>query len=109
MRTIHQGPRAPSPDSQAEYTQAIRPRYLPFFENALAFGGSPYTGLDANCLWSRLNASSYAAIFAASSLELRNGFLRPVIIVSFPSLWFTRTHGAKDWHCTCGSATDRYA
>ncbi len=45
MRTIHQGPRAPSPDSQAEYTQAIRPRYLPFFENALAFGGSPYTGL----------------------------------------------------------------
>ena len=45
MRTIHQGPRAPSPDSQAEYTQAIRPRYLPFFENALAFGGSPYTRL----------------------------------------------------------------
>ena len=47
MRTIHQGPRAPSPDSQAEYTQAIRPRYLPFFENALAFGGSPYTLLGA--------------------------------------------------------------
>ncbi len=45
MRTIHQGPGTPSPDSQAEYTQAIRPRYLPFFENALAFGGSPYTRL----------------------------------------------------------------
>src|SRR6266508_2555675 len=43
MRTIHQGPGAPSPDLQAEYTQAIRPRYLPLFENALAFGGSPYT------------------------------------------------------------------
>src|SRR6266852_399374 len=51
MRTIHQGPGAPSPDSQAEYTQAIRPRYLPFFENALAFGGSPYTWLDRRSLF----------------------------------------------------------
>src|SRR6266498_3020240 len=49
MRTIHQGPGAPSPDLQAEYTQAIRPRYLPFFENALAFGGSPYTRLGVAC------------------------------------------------------------
>ena len=37
------GPGAPSPDSQAEYTQAIRPSYPNFFETALAFGGSPYT------------------------------------------------------------------
>src|SRR5688572_25533154 len=41
------GPGAPSPDSQAAYTQAIRPLYPTFFENALAFGGSPYTLLDS--------------------------------------------------------------
>src|SRR5262245_62423124 len=46
MRIIHQGPRASSPDSQAEYTQAIRPRFCLLLENALQFGGSPYTGLD---------------------------------------------------------------
>src|SRR5215510_156969 len=45
MRIIHQGPRASSPDSQAEYTQAIRPRFCLLLENALQFGGSPYTGL----------------------------------------------------------------
>src|SRR5688572_31612773 len=42
------GPGAPSPDSQAAYTQAIRPLYPTFFENALAFGGSPYTLLGGN-------------------------------------------------------------
>ena len=42
------GPGAPSPDSQAVYTQAIRPRYQSFFETALAFGGSPYTLLDGS-------------------------------------------------------------
>ena len=47
MRIIHQGPRASSPDSQAEYTQAIRPRFCLLLENALQFGGSPYTGLGA--------------------------------------------------------------
>ena len=44
------GPGAPSPDSQAEYTQAIRPCYPTFFETDLAVGGSPYTLLDDGVL-----------------------------------------------------------
>ena len=44
------GPGAPSPDSQAEYTHAIRPCYQTFFEAALACGGSPYTLLAGSFL-----------------------------------------------------------
>ena len=49
------GPGAPSPDSQAEYTQAIRPRYPTFFETAWAFGGSPYTLLEGNKMYAIQN------------------------------------------------------
>src|SRR5262245_66514749 len=61
MRIIHQGPRASSPDSQAEYTQAIRPRFCLLLENALQFGGSPYTGLGGHRLRARVDRSTALA------------------------------------------------
>jgi len=67
MRTTIR-PGAPSPDSQAEYTQAIRPCYPTFFEAALAFGGSPYTLLE--CIDAALELG-HAFVDLGSSLKFK--------------------------------------
>src|SRR5215831_6885690 len=69
MRIIHQGPRASSPDSQAEYTQAIRPRFCLLLENALQFGGSPYTGLGKPQLRQRSERISPTCVRDDAQLE----------------------------------------
>src|SRR5262245_5588494 len=68
MRIIHQGPRASSPDSQAEYTQAIRPRFCLLLENALQFGGSPYTRLGAAIS----TAAATALVFEGTGVKLED-------------------------------------
>src|SRR5712691_10935608 len=84
MRTIHQGPRAPSPDSQAEYTQAIRPRYLPFFENALAFGGSPYTGLAVRGSYFLLRRTASSAMKANENATASNTTVERISTITTP-------------------------